>query len=362
MKIVHVSPTFFGEESVVGGAERYAYELAKAMARSEEVMFVSFGDEHTSSMDGNLRVQHIKGSISSAPYGAGPFQSRYVQSIRWADVIHCHQVRTVVTDIALLLGKVLGKTVFVTDEGGGDRLALSYHLPLLRQATALLFLSEYSRSQWRLAHNGEVPARSEVIYGGVDVQRFFPRSVGRTSRVLFVGRILPHKGLDYLLKAIPDDIPLDIVGRVYHAAYHTYLKSLSIGKSVKFCADVSDDELVTKYRRALVTVLPSVYDDCYGGHTDVPELLGLVVLESLACETPVIVTNVASLPEIVEDGVTGFVVPPNDPQALREKIEFLFANPDVAREMGRTGRERVLRQFTWDQVVDRCVKAYRLAS
>jgi len=95
-----------------------------------------------------------------------------------------------------------------------------------------------------------------------------------------------------------------------------------------------------------------------GERTVVPELLGLVVLESMACGTPVIVTRVASLPELVEDGVTGFVVPPNDPGAIRDRLEYLSAHPEAVERMGRLARERVAREFTWDAVAERCLRAY----
>jgi glycosyltransferase involved in cell wall biosynthesis len=64
------------------------------------------------------------------------------------------------------------------------------------------------------------------------------------------------------------------------------------------------------------------------------------------------------MPEVVEDGVTGFVVPPNDPAAIGERLAWLAAHPDRAAVMGVAGRERVLRHFTWDAVVSRCLAAY----
>ena len=79
----------------------------------------------------------------------------------------------------------------------------------------------------------------------------------------------------------------------------------------------------------------------------------------LAGATPVICTNVASMPEIVENGVSGFVVPPNDPAALRERICWLRDHPVEAAAMGREGRRRVLDKFPWPQVVQRCIEIYR---
>ena len=83
-----------------------------------------------------------------------------------------------------------------------------------------------------------------------------------------------------------------------------------------FHQDCDDDALIDAYRRSLCVVLPSVYKTMYGDETTVPELLGQTLLEGMACGSPVICTRVASLPEVVEDGVTGFIVPPNSPARL----------------------------------------------
>ena len=134
---------------------------------------------------------------------------------------------------------------------------------------------------------------------------------------------------------------------------------MAAGRRVAFEHDADDDALVERYRRALVTVLPSVYTPVDGRTTRQPELLGLVVLESMACGTPVIVTDVASLPELIEDGVNGFIVPPNDAAAIGEKIRFLRDHPTAADEMGRRARTAVLDRFTWRAVAARCLDAYQ---
>ena len=127
---------------------------------------------------------------------------------------------------------------------------------------------------------------------------------------------------------------------------------------MQFVHDADDDALVALYRRASVVVLPSLYRDRYGAQTRVPELLGQTLLEAMAAEAATICTDVASLPEIVVDGVTGVVVPPNDVDALGAALRALREHPARAVEMGRRGRERALSEFTWPAVVDRCLQAY----
>jgi len=90
-----------------------------------------------------------------------------------------------------------------------------------------------------------------------------------------------------------------------------------------------------------------------GDETRVPELLGWTLFEGMACGIAV-----ASLPEVVADGETGFIVPPNDPAALRTKLEWIRDHPAAARELGAAGRRRVLDRFTWQAVVQRCLDAY----
>jgi type III pantothenate kinase len=90
----------------------------------------------------------------------------------------------------------------------------------------------------------------------------------------------------------------------------------------------------------------------------VPELLGQTLLEGMACGAPVICTAVGGMPEVVEDGVTGFVIAPGDVAGLREKLVALVGDDDAARRMGVAGHDRVRRLFSWDEVVARCLRAY----
>jgi glycosyltransferase involved in cell wall biosynthesis len=90
-----------------------------------------------------------------------------------------------------------------------------------------------------------------------------------------------------------------------------------------------------------------------------PELLGQTLLEAMACGTPVICTRAGSMPEVVEDGSTGFIIEPGDRAALRERLRWLLEHPDAAARMGIEGRRVVLERFQWTRVVERCLDAYR---
>ncbi|HEX6050595.1 MAG TPA: glycosyltransferase family 4 protein, partial [Gemmatimonadaceae bacterium] len=144
--------------------------------------------------------------------------------------------------------------------------------------------------------------------------------------------------------------------------YFEDLQNRACGKRVMFRTDCDDAALVEAYRRAACVVLPSVYKDIYGGETRVPELLGQTLLEAMACGAPAICTDVASLPEVVDHGQTGLVVPPNDPLALRAALRWMLAHPRERAAMGERGRQRVLERFSWDAVVAACLRIYGVST
>lgn len=89
------------------------------------------------------------------------------------------------------------------------------------------------------------------------------------------------------------------------------------------------------------------------------ESFGVAVIEASACAKPVVVSNVGGLPEVVEDGVTGIIVPPRDPEATAEAIENLILSQDLRTKMGTEGRKRVGRLFDWDKNVKQMAKIYQ---
>jgi glycosyltransferase involved in cell wall biosynthesis len=254
--------------------------------------------------------------------------------------------------------RLTGRRVFVTDLGGGGW-DLSAYLNTDSWYHGHLHLSEYSRRIFGHEHE----ARAHVIGGGVDVQKFSPAPQPPPRRsVLFVGRLLPHKGVDDLIHALPEGVSLRIAGPDPDPVTRTRLVDLARGKDVTFLHYLDDHALVDEYRRALCVVLPSVYRTTDGRETKVPELLGQTLLEGMACGIPAICTRVASMPEVVEDGVTGFVVPPNDPGGLADRLTWLRDHPEEVVRMGAAARRRVLDRFTWPAVVSRCLSHYEAVS
>jgi glycosyltransferase involved in cell wall biosynthesis len=107
------------------------------------------------------------------------------------------------------------------------------------------------------------------------------------------------------------------------------------------------EEVVQLYSHAAVFACPSVY-----------EPFGLINLEAMACEAPVVASGVGGILEVVQDGITGFLVEPARPAELAEKIRRLLDDPSLARTMGMAGRRRVEERFSWDSVAERTERVY----
>jgi glycosyltransferase involved in cell wall biosynthesis len=254
-RVIHLVPALFGAGGVVGGAERYALELARAMATAVPTTLVSFGPERREETVGALRIRvlgrpwHVRGQRSN------PVSTRLFAALGPATVVHCHQQHVLSSSLAALFCRFTRRKVFVSDLGGGGW-DVSGYLSTDAWYHGHLHISQYSR---RVFGHAEHP-RAHVILGGVDTQRFCPDpGAERTAAVLYVGRLLPHKGIDYLIEGLPDGMELTVIGPPADARYLEDLRRLAAGKAVTFRHEVGDAELVRAYQSAGCIVLPSVY-------------------------------------------------------------------------------------------------------
>ena len=355
LPVVHVVPELFGAVGgLVGGAERYAYELARHMAEQVPTMLLTFGPEERVEMVGALTVRRIRIQWKVQGQQGNPLATDLFRACHSAALVHFHQQFVLASSLGALYCRLIGTPAVVTHHGGGA-LDLSRYVPTKRIFRRHLHVSEFSRKIMRQ----ERAWWSHVVWAGVDLGKFSDDSTKRGRAVLYVGRILPHKGVNYLIEALPPSLELDVVGPVHNERYLADLKEVARGKIVRFHHSADDEQLVRFYRNALCIVLPSVYRTVYGDELITPELLGQTLLEGMACGLPAVCTDVGPMPEVVTDGVTGFVVPPNDSAALREKLVWLSEHPAEADEMGRKGRQRVEEKFRWRKVVERCFEVYR---
>ena len=350
-RVLHLSATWFGEASVLGGGERYPLELARAMRERVPTRLVAFGGPPTVAEASGFPIEvartwrHLRGRESDA-IGPG-----FIPALLWADVIHCHQARTGLTALATMLARPLGKRVFVTDHGGGG-------VGWIRRARLGRWVDAHlAQSRFVLDTLPYLGRRTTIIHAGVDPSVFAPSEAKARGEIAFVGRLLPHKGVEHAIRALPHDAHLSVYGRPADPAYAAFLRREAQGRAVTFHEDADDRQLVRALSRACVAVMPSVFEDYQGNHQRLPELLGLAALEAMACGTAVVVSDVGGIPEVVEPAY-GAVVPPGDSEAIRAALLPFTSDPAHAAAYGQRARERVIRDFTWSAVAKRCLAAY----
>ncbi|HEX5502771.1 MAG TPA: glycosyltransferase family 4 protein [Thermomicrobiales bacterium] len=357
MRVIHVVPTQFGAGGLFGGGERYPLELARALATEIDCELVSFGRERRRWREpGGLRRRTLRAFAYLDGHPAHPLAAALPAALAGADLVHTHHLRSAPSRVAALTALARRRPAVVTDHGlqGGDWAGM-----LPRLFARFLAVSAYSAREL-----GAPPARTRVIYGGADPARFAPEPGARRDGVLFVGRLTPHKGVDRLLAALPPGARLLIAGTTGHDPdpperdYPLLLRRLAAGRDVAFLGPVADADLPALYRHTAVLALPSVHRTCYGRDVRVSELLGLVVLEAMASGTPVVASRLGGLPEIVADGVTGYLVTPGDEAELRDRLAELLGDPARAARLGRNARDLALARFTWRACAARCLAAY----
>lgn len=360
MRVVHVAPTPFGEGGVIGGGERYPLELARAVARHVPTELVTFARRPARTVDGTspLRVTTLRAWTWLRGHPAYPLAPSLLTALGGADVVHAHQLHSLPAELSLAIARARGIARAATDHGlpGSDRAGL---LPALVQR----FLPVSAHSAELM---GAPPDRTRIIHGGADPDRYRPDPAQARDGVAFVGRISPHKGIDVLIRALPAGARLRVAGaappdlRPPESAYPEDLRRLAAerGADVAFQGALDDGAQAALLRASRVLVLPSVHRTMYGRGVAIVELLGLVVLEAMASGTPVVCSRVGGVPEIVEDGVNGFLVDAGDDAQLRDRLATLLADPALAERMGRRGRDMVLDRYTWDHCARRCLAAY----
>jgi phosphatidylinositol alpha-1,6-mannosyltransferase len=202
-----------------------------------------------------------------------------------------------------------------------------------------------------------------VLHPGVDTRRFRPGPEPDRPRLLTVARYAPRKGMDTVLRAMPrvlesvPDLIYRVVGTGDRAPYQALAETLGIAHSVELQGPATDAELPGLYRDcSLFVMLPRVLED----GVDV-EGFGMVYLEANASGRPVLAADSGGIAEAVADGVSGLMVPPDDPAAAAEAIVRLLRDPALRRRLGEAGRRRAEEEFSWTRQAEILQKAARAA-
>jgi alpha-maltose-1-phosphate synthase len=388
---------------VYGGAgvhvEYLSRELTHVDGGAHHVDVFCFGEQHV--VQGNLRVHGVAPPVrfSAQDPRHAKFLDALVRDLAMVgaahapDIVHCH---TWYTHLAGCLARPLtGARLVLTTHSlephrpwKVEQLGTAYHGAAWVEETAyknadgVIAVSKAMGEDVQDAY-GVAAERVRVIHNGIDPDEYRPRPAPATLRslgvdpelpiVLFVGRITRQKGILHLVRAI----------RHIHAGVQVVLcagapdteeiaeemTTLVRGAKQEAAVDViwipemvPREDVISLYTHAAVFVCPSVY-----------EPFGIIVLEAMACETPVVASQVGGIPEIVVPGETGLLVPfeaegggspePRNPEefsrALAAAINELIADPDRRAKMGQAARARVLAQFSWRSIAETTLGFYR---
>ncbi|MEH2327902.1 glycosyltransferase family 4 protein [Nostoc sp.] len=220
---------------------------------------------------------------------------------------------------------------------------LRWLLPLAKGVTAN---SSFTSGLIRKIYDGPVT----IIPYGMTIKPKPPkkRSPEEVPKLLFVGRLDERKGLRYLLAALPSvlakyPVRLRIVGKgILEDEIKSQCDAIGLNDVVDFLGFVSKEELADEYAGCDIFVLPAIVDS--KGDT---EGLGIVMIEALAHQKPVIASAVGGIVDVIHSGTTGLLVPEKDPEALAQAILTLLSNPTKAQKMGQQGLADIQVRFNW---------------
>jgi glycogen synthase len=388
---------------VYGGAgvhiEYLARELARAEQGAHDVQVLCFGEQHHA--QGNLRVRGVAPAVRFAAHD--PRHARLldalvrdlamVGAVDAPDIVHCH---TWYAHLAGCLARPLtGARLVLTTHSlephrpwKVEQLGAAYDVTTwiegtaYRNADGVIAVSRAMRGDVQALY-GVDPERVRVIHNGIDPDEYRPRPDPEGLRalgvdpdvpiVLFVGRITRQKGILHLVRAIPhlkagvqvvlcagapdtEEIGAEMTALVRD------VERAAAAEVVWIPEMLPREDVIALYTHAAVFVCPSVY-----------EPFGIINLEAMACETPVVASAVGGIPEIVVPGETGVLVPleaegggsvePRDPEAfsraLAAAVNELMDAPERRAEMGRAARARVLARFSWRAIAEQTLDFYR---
>ena len=215
----------------------------------------------------------------------------------------------------------------------------------LRHARFVICISDFARSQlMSLSEPGTWP-KLPVIHVGIPIEQFTPVNGSRPAEarqeILCIGRLVPEKGQAVLIEAVAllaergQSPGVTFAGEgPQRAALGRLAKQLGVAANVSFRGAVGQDKLRALYEEASVFCLPSF-----------SEGVPVVLMEAMAMRLPVISTTITGIPELIEDGSSGLLVPPGRPDLLANALERLLGDEALRHELGARGREKVVGDF-----------------
>lgn len=356
MNILHIYKDYF---PVLGGIENHIRVLAEAQAAAGHRVTVLVCDPGPRTRSEELAgVRVIKAgrlkTVASMPIS---FSQPWLVARQRADIVHVHSPYPLGEVSAALFRRGAGLVIThhsdVVRQQGWLRLYGPLLRLILRRADRIIATSPryIATSPWLQP----VSDRCTVVPLGVDIGRFAPPSqpFAGPPTLLFAGKLRYYKGLDTLLRALVGlpGVHLNVVGDgPMRGPWSALAQELGIAERVHFLGEVEDAALPTLYHQAHIFVLPA---------NARAEAFGTVLLEAMASGLPCVTTEVGTGTSwVVQDGVTGRVVPPQDPSALASALRELLADEELRGRLGRAGRARVLAEFDQEKMVERVMGVY----
>jgi glycosyltransferase involved in cell wall biosynthesis len=335
----------------IGGSERHLLTLLPALAqRGVEPVLIGLDDPAWDAADfyGALEVPAIR---LRSPRDVDPLLlARLVRTLR-ADVVHTHLVHA--DAYGGVAARVRGAHLVSTKHNDDPFRTGPFRYVergLARLADRIVTITDSLR-RFTVEEVGIPAGKVETIHYGLDEPpapwgENPPDEVPAGARILLsVSRLVPQKGIDAAVRSLaslPEDTMLVVLGEgPERGRLESLARALGVERRVFLPGRVPD--VAAWLRRASVYVQPSRWEG-----------FGLAVLEAMLARLPVVASNVSSLPELVADGETGLLVPPDDPAALAAAIGRALEQP----ELGAKGRERARRDFSVAEMADRTAALY----
>ena len=354
MKVVHVH-----RMRGIGGSERHLLALLPALAaRGVDVAFVGLDDPawDAEPFYERLPVETVR---LRCPRDTDPALVRRLRralsSLR-PDLVHTHLVHA---DAYGALASVGAPWALVSTKHNDDPFRTGpfrfVERTLTRRADAVIAITD-ALARFSVERVGLPARKTAVVHYGMDElpaswgEGEGPPAAGRL--VLAIARLTEQKGIDVAVRALaslPPDVRLAVLGEgPERASLETLARELGVEARVLLPGRVGD--VASWLRAADVVVHPARWEG-----------FGLALLEAMLAAKPVVASRVSSVPEIVADGETGLLVPPDDPGTLARALADLLQDPERAERLGAAGSERARREFSVDRMTSRTLEVYERA-
>ena len=362
MKKIRILQTPVRFYPYTGGVEKYALNLSQELIKRGHSVKVVCADEPKSDLteiDG-INVQRLNyiGKISNTNITLGLFFALLKENF---DIIHTHFPSPWSADISMIISFLKRKPLILTyhndvvKTGKLGVLTEVYNLVFLklllkRSAKILITQPEYiNRSKYLYKYKNKI----EVIPNGIDTKIYFQKNINKIPNQIFFLSILDkyhtYKGLDCLIKAIKivktkiPDIILIVGGSGDMIKNYKFLaKKLELEKNIEFRGFIESNKLIDLYNQSELFVLPS---------TGIQEGFGIVLLEALACGTPVIATNIVGIAKEIKDNKCGIIIPCNDAKKLAQAIIRIIKNINLQKKMKIKGKLLIQDKYDWSKNV-----------